>query len=200
MVLLLLLLLVGAGAWVFLAGGRRGAVNEQVLADTRAEAQRWYERLGGQLLNLRDDGGAARQALTDAAERYQAAGAQLSRAHTVMQFQLARETALEGLAYVRAARIALGLDPGPELPPLASAPAGRIAEEQEINGYRVGPRATAQTPYYYAGGYVNGRPVPAGYYSTPWWKTALAAGAGTIGGMLIMDTLFGHHHGDFPQL
>ncbi|MCU7725529.1 hypothetical protein ODJ79_17515 [Actinoplanes sp. KI2] len=199
MVILLLLLLIGVGASVFLAGGRRGTVNERVLADTRAEALRWYERLGGQLLDLRDDGGAARQALTDAAERYQAAGAQISRARTVMQYQLARETTLEGLAYVRAARLALGIEPGPELPPLASARAGVIDQEQEINGYRVGPRATAQTPYYYAGGYVNGRPVPAGYYATPWWKTALAAGAGTIGGMLIMDTLFGHHQGDFPQ-
>jgi hypothetical protein len=177
MVTLLLLLLTGLGASVFLAGGRRGAVNEQALADTRAEAYRWYERLGGQLLHLRDDGGAARQALTDAADRHQAAGAQIAQARTVMQYQLARETALQGLAYVRAARIALGVAPGPELPPLVSAPAGVIAEAQEINGYRVGPRSTAQTPYYYAGGYVNGRPAPAGYYATPWWKTALAAGA-----------------------
>ncbi|WP_030439094.1 hypothetical protein [Actinoplanes subtropicus] len=194
MVILLLLLLIGVGAAVFLAGGRRGAASQE-LADARAEAHRWYERLGGQLINLRDDNGAARQALTDAAERYQAAGAQLGQARTVVQYQLARETALEGLAYVRAARTALGIDAGPELPPLASARLGTIAEEQEIHGYRVGPQAGAQTPYYYAGGYLNGRPMPAGYYATPWWKTALAAGAGTVGGMLLLDTLFGHHGG-----
>jgi len=194
--ILLLLLLIGAGASVFLAGGRRGATS-QALADARAEARRWYDRLGGQLINLRDDHGVARQALADAAERYQAAGAQIGQAQTVVQYQLARETALEGLAYVRAARTAMGIDPGPELPPLASARLGTIAEEQEIHGYRVGPQASPRTPYYYAGGYLNGRPMPAGYYATPWWKTALAAGAGTIGGMLLMDTLFGHHHGGF---
>src|SRR5689334_4712362 len=104
MVILLLLLLMGIGAAVFLAGGRRGAPPE-ALADARAEAYRWYERLGGQVLNLKDDGGVARQALTDAAERYQAAGAQIGQARTIVQYQLARETALEGLAYVRAARL-----------------------------------------------------------------------------------------------
>jgi hypothetical protein len=166
-----------------------------VLSDARADAQRWYERLGGQLVNLRDDDHVARQALADAAERHQAAGSQLAQARTVVQFQLARESALEGLAYVRAARTALGLDPGPDLPPLASAQAGTVAQEQELYGYRVGPQQSPQTPYYYPGGYAGGRPMPAGWYSTPWWKTALAAGAGTIGGMMIFDTLFGHHGG-----
>ena len=196
MLILLLFLLLGVGASVFLAGGRRGATirNDQAVSDARADAQRWYERLGGQLLNLRDDGGVARQALADAAERHQAAGAQLAQARTVVQFQLARESALEGLAYVRAARTQLGIDPGPDLPPLASARAGTVLEEQDMYGYRVAPQSGPQTPYYYPGGYQNGRPMPAGWYSTPWWKTALAAGAGTVGGMLIMDTLFGHHH------
>jgi len=32
--------------------------------------------------------------------------------------------------------------------------------------------------------------VPAGWYSEPWWKTALVAGAGAIGTMLIFDALF----------
>ena len=49
------------------------------------------------------------------------------------QFQLARETALEGLAYVRAARVSLGFDPGPPLPPLASQRgAGAIRQEREV--------------------------------------------------------------------
>ncbi|MFF0378855.1 hypothetical protein [Actinoplanes missouriensis] len=200
MVILLLLLLVGAGIGALIAGNRRGgaARGDEVLADGRADAYRWYERLGGQLLNLRDDGHLARQALVDATERHQAAGAQLSQARTVTQYRLARESALEGLAYVRAARVALGLDPGPELPrPESAAGAGAITEEHELGGYRVGPRPSSATPYYYPGGYQNGRPMPAGWYSTPWWKTALAAGAGTIGGMLLLDSLFslGHHHG-----
>jgi hypothetical protein len=202
MVILVLFALMAIGASVFLMGGRRQAAarETQMLSDARAEAQRWYERLGGQLVNLRDDGSVARQALIDAAERHQAAGAQLAQARTVVQCRLATETALEGLAYVRAARLALGLDPGPELPPPASARGtGTVTDEQEISGNgvscRVGPRATADTPYYYPGGWSGGRPMPAGWYSTPWWKTALAAGAGTVGGMLLMDTLFslGHH-------
>jgi len=201
MLTLVLFLMLGIGAAVFLAGGRRGATirDDQMVADARADANRWYERLGGQLVNLQDDSAVARQALADAAERHRAAGAQLSEARTVVQFQLARETALEGLAYVRAARTALGLDPGPELPPLASAQgAGMIMEERELNGYRMGPRSTAATPYYYPGGYVDGRAMPAGWYSTPWWKTALAAGGGALGGMLIFESLFGgHHHGGF---
>ncbi|BBH67487.1 hypothetical protein ACTI_41720 [Actinoplanes sp. OR16] len=201
MVILLLLLLIGAGIGALVAGNRRGRAprGDDVLADARAEARHWYERLGGQLVNLRADSDLARQALVDATERHQAAGGQLAQAQTVTQFRLARESALEGLAYVRAARIALGLDPGPELPPLASAQSvGSIAEEQDLGAYRVGPRPTPATPYYYPGGYQNGRPMPAGYYSTPWWKTALAAGAGTLGGMLLFDSLLGgigHHHG-----
>jgi hypothetical protein len=201
MVILVLFVMLGVGAAVALAGGRRGATirDGQAAEDARAEAQRWYERLGGQLMNLPNDNAIARQALADAAERHQAAGAQLAQARTVVQFQLARETALEGLAYVRGARTALGLDPGPDLPPMAaSRGAGMIMEEREVNGYRVGPRSSAATPYYYPGGYVEGRPVPAGWYSTPWWKTALAAGAGTVGGMLIFESLFGGHHGGGP--
>jgi hypothetical protein len=198
MLILVLFVMLGIGVAVFLGGGRRGATirDDQAVADARAEAQRWYERLGGQLVNLPDDNPLARQALADAAERHQAAGAQLSQASTVVQYQLARETALEGLAYVRAARTSLGLDPGPELPPPAAyRGTGMITEEREVNGYRVGPRSSAATPYYYPGGYVEGRPMPAGWYQTPWWKTALGAAAGTVGGMLIFDTLFGHHGG-----
>ncbi|MEV6342981.1 hypothetical protein [Actinoplanes sp. NPDC051851] len=202
--ILLLVLLLGVGAAVFLLNGRRGAAGREdvALSDARADAVRWYERLGGQLVNLRDDGGASRQALLDATERHQAAGSQLAQAHTVHQYALVRETALEGLAYVRAARSAMGLDPGPELPqPVSHAGIGTVYAEQEVyGGYRVTPQATAANPYYYAGGYRDGRPMPAGYYATPWWKTALAAGAGTVGGMLLLDGLMGlghHHHGGF---
>ncbi|GAB3945795.1 hypothetical protein GCM10027614_38160 [Micromonospora vulcania] len=170
---------------------RRG--NE--LADARAEAQRWYERLGGQLLNLQGDQPAVRQALSDAGERYNAAGSQLEQARTPHQFGLARETALEGLAYIRAARNALGIDPGPELPQLAAARGvGQLTKERQVDvqgqTFRAGPQPGRDTPYYYPGGRYEGRAVPAGWYSTPWWKTALGAGAGVIGGMLIADALF----------
>src|SRR6516225_10205591 len=144
--------------------GRRKA---QELADARAEALRWYERLGGQIANLSGGGDAVvKQALVDAGERYNAAGAQLDRADSPRQFELARETALEGLAYIRAARVAMGLDPGPEIPPLAAQRGvGAITEDRELevggSRYRASPQAADSTPYYYPGGQIQGRPVPA---------------------------------------
>ncbi|NBE81405.1 hypothetical protein [Micromonospora rubida] len=192
LVVILAALLVGGLLWWRRDSAARAA---RSLADARADAQRWYERLGGQVMNLHGDAPAVRQALVDAGERYNAAGGQLEQARTAHQFQLARETALEGLAYARAARIALGIDPGPELPPLASAQgAGQLTREREVNvqgqTFRAGPQPGQGTPYYYPGGRMQGRPVPAGWYSTPWWKTALGAGAGVLGGMLIADALF----------
>ncbi|MBM2622559.1 hypothetical protein JIG36_44360 [Actinoplanes sp. LDG1-06] len=181
---------------------RNGAASQQTrLEDARAEAQRWYERLGGQLMTLQAEDAAGRQALSDAGERYNAAGGQLQQANTVKQFELARESALEGLQYVRAARLAMGLDAGPDLPALAAAQgAGQLTKEREVNvqghHYKAGPQPGADTPYYYPGGRVQGRPVPAGWYSTPVWKTALGAGAGVLGGMLIFDALLSPGFGD----
>lgn len=180
---------------------------QQQLADAREEALRWYERLGGQVMNLPPgEQPATKQALIDASERYNAAGSQLDRATTVKQYELARETALEGLAYVRAARTAMELDPGPELPPLAGQrAAGALREERAVqvqgHEYRASPQPGEGTPYYYPGGTVSGRPVPAGWYSEPWWKTALVAGAAGLGTMMIFDALFspGFGGGGFDQ-
>ncbi|MEU4679462.1 hypothetical protein [Micromonospora sp. NPDC023737] len=192
LVVVVVALVVGVLVWWRREAAARAA---RELADVRADAQRWYERLGGQVMNLHGDDPAVRQALVDAAERYNAAGSQLEQAGTVHQYRLARETALEGLAYVRAARVALGIDPGPDLPPLAAAAGtGELtrAREVEVQGqtFKAGPQPGRETPYYYPGGRFQGRPVPAGWYSTPWWKTALGAGAGVLGGMLIADALF----------
>ncbi|WP_432835125.1 hypothetical protein [Dactylosporangium sp. CA-092794] len=179
--------------------GRRKREAQQ-LADAREEALRWYERLGGQLMNLSGDDPAVKQALVDASERYNAAGGQLDRATSLKQYDLARETALEGLAYIRAARTAMGLDPGPDLPPLAGARAGQITKEREVavqgHSYRASPQPGNATPYYYPGGAVAGRGVPAGWYSEPWWKTALVAGAWGIGSVLVFDALFDPGWGD----
>lgn len=199
---LLLLVLVALFAGGVLWWRRESAASkERALADARAEAQRWYERLGGQVMNLHGDDPAVKQALLDAGERYNAAGSQLEQARTAKQFELARETALEGLAYVRAARVALGIDPGPELPALAAARgAGQLTKEREVNvqgqSFRAGPNPGPQTPHYYPGGYHQGRPVPAGWYSQPLWKPALAGAAGAIGGMLIFSALFSPAFGD----
>lgn len=196
--IVLAVILVGGFVW-----WRRDSAARQArqLADARAEAQRWYERLGGQVMNLHGDELAVRQALADAGERYTAAGSQLEQAGTVRQYELARETALEGLAYIRAARVALGLDPGPDLPPLAAAAgAGALTKTREVTvqgqAYKAGPHPGADTPYYYPGGRVQGRPVPSGWYSQPVWRTALATGAGVLGGMLLFDALFSPAFGD----
>jgi hypothetical protein len=197
LVILLLIVIALVMMW------RRGSVGREQrrLDDARADAQRWYERLGGQVMNLHGDEPATRQALADAGERYNAAGGQLQQAKTIRQYELARESALEGLAYVRAARVAMGLDPGPELPPLAAAQgAGRLTREREVDvqgqHFKAGPQPGADTPYYYPGGRVQGRPVPAGWYSQPVWRTALGAGAGVLGGILIMDALLSPGFGD----
>jgi hypothetical protein len=185
---------------VFSFFGRKRRAQE--LADAREESLRWYERLGGQIMNLSGgDDPAARQALVDAGERYNAAGAQLDRATSAKQYELARETALEGLAYVRGARTAMGIDPGPELPPLAGqrqAGALTMDREVEVQGQHIkaGPQPGRDKPYYYPGGMVEGRPVPSGWYSQPLWKTALVAGAGAVGTMLVFDALFSPSWGD----
>jgi hypothetical protein len=179
---------------------------QRQLADARAEALRWYDRLGGQIANLPSgDDRAVKQAMVDAGERYNAAGAQLDRADSPRQCELARETALEGLAYIRAARTAMGLDPGPELPMLAGQRGvGSITQEREMDvqghRYKASPRPAGDTPYYYPGGRVQGRPIPSGWYSEPWWKSALATGAGVFGGMLLFDMLAGgFHDGGYDQ-
>ena len=43
---------------------------------------------------------------------------------------------------------------------------------------------------------MGGRPVPSGWYSQPVWRTALGAGAGVLGGMLIFDALLSPGFGD----
>jgi len=199
-VVVLIVLVIGIVGLVAMFGIGRRKRQAQQLADAREDALRWYERLGGQVMNLSGDQPAVKQALVDAGERYNAAGSQLERATSAKQYELARETALEGLAYVRAARVALGIDPGPDLPPLAGARAGQITKDREIDvqghNYRASPQPGNGTPYYYPGGRVAGRGVPAGWYSEPWWKTALVAGAWGVGSVLVFDALFSPSWGD----
>lgn len=193
LIIVLVVLVVAGAVWWSRASKQR---KQRALADARADAQRWYERLGGQVMNLvANDDAAVKQALVDAGERYNAAGSQLDQATSTKQFELAGHTALEGLYYVRAARTAMDLDPGPELPPMpGQRTAGALTAEREVTvegkEYRAGPQAGSDTPYYYPGGMVRGRPVPAGWYSEPWWKTALVAGAAGVGTMLLFDAFF----------
>lgn len=196
-VLLLLVVLVLAAIVfaVYTASKSAGERNAMALADAKAEARRLIERLGGQVLNLTGTDDASRQALADASERYTAAASQIEQATSVKQAMLAKESALEGLYYVRAARLAMGMDPGPELEPLAGQRvAGAVTEERRIEfegrGIAASPTPSERTPNYFPGGQVAGRPVPAGWYSEPWWKPALVAGAWGLGSMMLFNMMF----------
>lgn len=179
------------------ANGRRSA---ESLADAKADARRLIERLGGQVLNLTGSDDASKQALADASERYTAASSQIDQATTAKQAVLAKESAIEGLYYVRAARTAMGMDPGPELESLTGQrAAGSVTEDRRINfegrEIEASPTPSQRTPNYYPGGRVAGRPVPAGWYSEPWWKPALVAGAWGLGSVLLFDAMFSGMHG-----
>lgn len=201
---LLLLLVIGAGVALVatMMGSKRNSGNRAAasLGDAKADARRVIERLGGQVLNLTGTDDASRQALADASERFTAASSQIEQATTAKQAMLAKESALEGLYYVRAARTAMGMDPGPELETISGQKsAGAVTEDRriEFEGREIeaSPVPTANTPNYYPGGRVAGRPVPAGWYSEPWWKSALRTGAWTMGSVLLFDAMFSGMHG-----
>ncbi|GAB3301222.1 hypothetical protein EK0264_00515 [Epidermidibacterium keratini] len=200
--LLTLLLLIVVGGLIYMAVTRsRGSVGAGPggrglsLEDSKADARRWIERLGGQVMNLDGTDAASKQALADASERFTAAGSQIEQATTPHQAQLAKDTALEGLYYVRAAREAMGLDPGPELPRDSERErAGAVTEDRrvDVNGeeYELSPNPSDATPHYYPGGRVAGRPVPRGWYSTPWWQPALVSGVWAMSSMLMFSMMF----------
>jgi hypothetical protein len=196
LLLVLILVVVGAiGLVVWSASRNTANRNATSLADAKADARRVIDRLGGQVLNLSGNDDASKQAIADASERFNAAGAQIDQATTAKQALLAKESALEGLYYVRAARTAMGMDPGPELETLSGQQsAGVVTEDRRVDfeGRQIeaSPNPTERTPNYYPGGRVAGRPVPAGWYSEPWWKPALVAGAWGVGSVFLFSALF----------
>ncbi|MGB1224278.1 MAG: DUF1542 domain-containing protein [Mycobacterium sp.] len=195
LLILILLVVAAIGFAVYAsakASGRRSAAS---LADVKAGARRIIERLGGQVFALSGTDDASNQALADASERYTAASSQIDQATTARQAGLAKESALEGLYYVRAARTVMGMDPGPELESLSGQrTAGTVTEDRKIafegREIEASPMPSERTPNYYPGGRVAGRPVPAGWYSEPWWKPALVAGAWGVGSALLFSTMF----------
>lgn len=200
--LLILLIVVLIAVVAMSVAGRSSQRTRQdtQLADAKADARRLTERLGGQVYNLIGTDQASKQALADAGERLNAAGSQIDQATTVTQARLAKETAVEGLYYVRAARTAMNLDPGPPVPELdGQRSAGQVTEDRTVDfdgrSVEASPTPSPSTPNYYPGGRVAGRPVPAGWYSEPWWKTALVAGAWGVGSVLLFDALFSGMHG-----
>jgi hypothetical protein len=191
--LIVVIAIVAGAVWLV---RRYNAEKANELEDAKADARRWVERLGGQVLALTGSDEPSKQALADAAERYNAAGSQMEQARTVAQTRQVTETAYEGLYYVRAARSAMDLDPGPELPALpGQARAGAVSEDREVevegHTYGASPVPSDRNNHYYPGGTVAGRPVPRGWYSEPWWKPALVAGAWGIGSALLFSSMFG---------
>ena len=96
---------------------------------------------------------------------------------------------------MRAARTTMGLDPGPELPPLpGQGQAGSVSEDRTVNvdghAYSASPNPSERNRHYYPGGTVAGRPVPQGWYSEPWWRSALIGGAWGVGSALLFGSLF----------
>jgi hypothetical protein len=197
---LIILVIAAIGVAIYASSKASGKRTAASLADAKADARRVIERLGGQVMNLTGNNDAAKQALADASERYTAASSQIDQATTPRQAALAKESAIEGLYYVRAARTAMGMDPGPELESLSGQrTAGAVTEDRRINfegrEIEASPTPSERTPNYYPGGRVAGRPVPAGWYSEPWWKPALVAGAWGLGSVLLFDALFDGMHG-----
>ncbi|QBJ95068.1 DUF1542 domain-containing protein [Rhodococcus sp. ABRD24] len=194
----ILLIVAVLGAVIFLvmkSQNKSKGHSANQLDDAKADARQAIERLGGQVYNLVGNDDPSKQALADASERYTAAGSQIEQATTPMQARLAKQTALEGLYYIRAARTAMGMDPGPEIPSIdGQKSAGSVTEDRQVEfeGRQVSasPNPSARTPNYYPGGRVAGRPVPAGWYSEPWWKPALVAGAWGIGSMFLFSAMF----------
>lgn len=185
-----LLVLAGVAGVLILAARRRAGA---ALKGARVDAEHWYGLLGGQVMNLDAAGDpTVQQALADASERYTAAGSVKSSARTAAAFRAVSEVSLEGLHFIRAARTALGVGPGPDLPTTAAqAAAGRLEGPQ--SGVTVGgqsytgqPWATGGHRFFYPGGVVGGRPVPGGWYSRPFWKGALLGGAAAVGGSLLL--------------
>jgi hypothetical protein len=199
--LLVVLAIVAGGVWLI---RQQQATKTRELDDAKSDARRWVERLGGQVLNLVGTNDAAKQAIADAAERYNAAGSQLDQMRSAAQARGVTETAYEGLYYVRAARTAMGLDPGPELPPLPGQQrAGEVTEARDVevegHSYGASPDPTGRNTHYYPGGNVAGRPVPRGWYSEPWWRPALVAGAWGVGSALLFSSMFGGMAGSAYQ-
>jgi hypothetical protein len=200
LLVLIIVVIAAIALAVYSSSKASGKRNAATLADAKADARRLIERLGGQVLNLSGSDDASKQALADASERYTAASSQIEQATTTRQAALAKESAIEGLYYVRAARTAMGMDPGPELESLAGqSAAGAVTEDRRVDfegrEIEASPTPSQRTPNYYPGGRVAGRPVPAGWYSEPWWKPALVAGAWGLGSVLLFDAMFSGMHG-----
>lgn len=183
----------GVLALIALGGGglywaRSRTRRNQSMEGSRADVSSLYDRLGADVSNLHPgDDAVARQALADAAERYNSTGALLSQADTPGEYDAARRTVVEGLAAARLARQRLGLDPGPEIPPPpGTGPQLQQAQAVQVEGqeYDGSPSYSPGRRHYWGGGLVGGSMVPGGWYGVPFWESMLLGSvvSGGLGG------------------
>jgi hypothetical protein len=162
------LAVLGVGAWVLVARQRAsGRVQHH-----RDQARDLVARLGTELAQLPYDGNGnapVAQARADAAGKHGEAEAILIGATTDVQYAAARHAAIEGLTAARAARIALGGDPGAPIPPF-DPPADAGAGWKAAPPYPPRPHYAPGAPYYHAGG-----AAPDGWYPEPFWERSAAA-------------------------
>lgn len=114
--LLFLVLIIAAVVLVWWWISREWSGNVERVADAKAEVNRHLDRMSGELVRLDPDNDAAVAALAEAVDRMHAARAQLASSTTLGQVRVAKETARGGLYFIRKAREAMGLDPGPPIP------------------------------------------------------------------------------------
>ncbi len=172
-VVLVVLAALAAGAIGFVVVRSRRK-QRTLLADARANVLNYYDRLANEVNTIdTKDFVKARQAMGDASERFTAAGSQLAVADSVEDYALARRTSLEGLYAARTARAELGMDPGPDLPPVDEARGEQLTDAREVTvagqTFQGHPGYTPGAPYFFGGGYG----VPGGWYGTPFWETLL---------------------------
>lgn len=107
----------------------------------------------------------------------------VERGDSLEQIENGDQLAIAGLHLTRAARISAGQAPGPTPPRLTPAPKrSRRAQHHYPGAGNLGATADAEWP------------IPAGWYSDPWWRAVMTtgndAGGPGLGSMMLFDDEF----------
>ena len=135
LLVLIVLVVVAIGLAVYASSKASGKRNAASLDDAKADARRVIERLGGQVLNLTGSDDASKQAHGRRVRAvHRRVAPRSTRPPPPSRRCWPRKARIEGLYYVRAARIAMGMDPGPELESLAGQrSAGTVTEDRRVD-------------------------------------------------------------------
>jgi hypothetical protein len=163
---------------------------QEQLGALRAEVGSLQGRLAADINNLNaGDDAVSRQALVDAAERFNSAGSLLDTAKSAGELQVAMRVVVEGLTATRIVRERQGLPLGADLPEPANTvpePTAVLHDGEEHIAY---PDYHPDRPHFFGGGPVGSTQAPAGYYKTPFWKKAAAIGVAVVAGEMLGDVL-----------